>query len=313
MTDPQLAHTEDWGRMYARTRGGVPVVPSITTVLDVLSQDMEWWEALCAVRLAMDHAERLVDVKQMRDGPERWDRERKAKDWLMGAADRDRDDAAERGDFVHNYAETFALYSMNQATADDLAHQQTLCEKAGVMDYVANFHAFWLDYCPRPLQPEATVWNSTVGYAGTTDLICEIEVDGDLVLVCLDWKTKRGLHKRNGQPKEKDLRDFTGMQLAAAAFAEEVWLPGATPATDTWMPFPFQVEVGLAVALAPDGYVVRQYPIHNPLYWETFVSLARAWKFKRGGEALMSGRLSGPSSIERLNTPRLAPAVSGLR
>lgn len=312
MTDPQLAHTDDSGRMYSRVRGGTPEVPSITTVLDVLNQNMEWWEALCAVRLAMEHAELLVDVKQMPNGRPRWDRERKAKDWLVEAAIRDRDEAAERGDFVHNYAEVFALHALGQASADDLAQQQTLCERAGVMDYVANFHAFWMDYNPRPLQPEATVWNSSVGYAGTTDLVCEIMVGGVPVVTVLDYKTKRALYKRNGQMKDKDLRDYTGMQLAAAAFAEEVWVPGSTPDTDEWLPFPFQIEVGLAVALAPDGYVVRQYPIHNPLYWESFVSLARAWKFKRGGEALMSGRLAGPDSIARLDVPRLDPTVSGL-
>lgn len=153
MTDPQLAHTEPSGRMYSRERGGVPQVPSITTVLGVLSQDMEWWEALCAVRLAMEHAELLVEVKQMPNGPERWARERKAKDWLVEAAVRDRDESADRGDYVHNYAEAFALHTLGQASADDLAWQQTLCERAGVMDYVANFHAFWMDYNPRPLQP----------------------------------------------------------------------------------------------------------------------------------------------------------------
>lgn len=586
MTDPQLAQTFDWGRMYARTRGGTLEVPSITTILDALSQDMEWWEALCATRLAMEHADRLVDITRMPNGPERWSRERAAKDWLMAAAERDRDESSVRGDFVHDYAEAFGLHSLGRATADDVMAEQRRCEQGQVMDYVASFHSFWMDYNPRVLQPEATVWNAAVGYAGTTDLLCEIDVKGRSVLAVVDYKcttddtlvlmadrtqrraadlhagdmvlawdadasrfeprtiywvgdngeqetvtltalggreaqvtlnhpvlvrrngdspqwvfaanvrpgdlvrcdvrddpggdvtlgardgyqaaltlpggaeaqvpvevlasasparagfvsgyldtdgivsgsgdvvptvhwtcpsamfahqfrdllgsldvvahvtaltasdhvvvvsdpaavtrlanlahsqvrdtetrlaglrgkadpddaygwipvlaadrhvepvhtvaveveglhthvtgglvthnTKKALRKRNGQPKDKDLRDFTGMQLAAAAFAEEIWVPGATPEQDAWMPFPYEVEVGLAVALAPDGYVVRQYPIHNPLYWDTFRALVQAWRFKREGVALMSARLTGPDDIVPLRTPRLDPTV----
>lgn len=300
MTAPQLAHTYDWGRMYSRIRGGTPEVPSITTILDVLDQDMEWWEALCAVRLAMEHADRLADIKQMFSGPEKWSRERAAKDWLVGAAERDRDEASERGDLVHNYAEVYCLLQLGQATPDDLAHHRKLCEDAGVADYLPHFHDFWDTWKPTVLQPEATVWNSTVGYAGTTDLICEITVEGQPVVTVMDWKTKKALFKKNGQRKDTDLRDFTGMQLAAAALAEEIWLPGATPDEDKWMPFPYEVEVGCAVAFAPDGYVVRQYAIHNPLTWRTFRALRAAWDFRRDGKALMSDLLEGPDQIRRM-------------
>ena len=304
MTDPKLAHTFDWGRMYSRDRGGTPEVPSITTVLDVLNQNMEWWEALCATRLAMEHAEALASILHMPDGPERWDRNRAAKDWLQGAAERDRNEASRRGDFVHDYAETWGLHQLGEATSNDVARQEALCERAGVSDHLRHFHAFWDHWNPTVLQPEATVWNKTVGYAGTTDLICTIEVDGENVVTVMDWKTKKGLYKRNGAPKDTDLRDFTGMQLAAAAFAEEIWLPGDSPEADAWEPFPYEVEVGCAVAIAPDGYVVRQFAIHNPLMWQTFRALRAAWNFRRDGNQLMSESLSGPDQIRR--RPRAA-------
>lgn len=310
MTAPQLAHTFDWGRMYSRVRGGVPEVPSITTVLDVLAQDLEWWEALCAVNACMDNAERLVRIREMPGGPPMWAEERRAKDWLMAAAERDRQAASVRGDAVHDYAETYALRVMGQATDEDVQRHWKKCEAAGVLDYVASFHSFWMDYSPVPVQAEATVWNHEVGYAGTTDLICTIRSGGQDYLSVLDWKTRKALFKRNGQAKEHDLHDYTGMQLASAVYAEEVWVPGASPEQDRWVPFPYAPEVGLAVAIAPDGYSVRQYDIYHPLVWSTFRALRAAWDFTQEGALTMSPKLSGPDAIKPL-TPRPAGLVSG--
>lgn len=175
MTDPRLAHTFDWGRMYARTRGGEPEVPSITTVLAVESQDMEWWEALCAVNATLEYLPRVTAVLGMPEGPEKWSTKRAMTDWLKDAASRDRDAAAERGDLVHNYAEAFALREMGRATDADVDEQRSKCASGGVLPFLDHFHRFWEDFHPKPLMPEATVWNKEVGYAGTTDLICEIE------------------------------------------------------------------------------------------------------------------------------------------
>lgn len=312
MTDPQLAHTFDWGRMYSRKRGGTPEVPSITTVLGVLAQDLEWWEALCAVNACIEHAERLVRIKEMPPGPPAWAEERKAKDWLMAAAERDRQAASARGDVVHNYAETYALRAMGQATDEEVQEHWEKCREAKVLDYVASFHSFWMDYSPEPVQAEATVWNSEVGYAGTTDLICTIRSGTSRHLTVLDWKTRKALFKRNGQEKEHDLHDYTGMQLASAAYANEVWIPGTDPlgSGDRWVPFPYEPEVGVAVALAPDGYSVRQYDIYNPLVWNTFKALRAAWDFAQDGPSTMSPKLTGPADIRPM-TPRPAHLVSG--
>lgn len=283
MTSPELATTYDWGRLYARSKGGEPTAPSITTVLDVLNPDMGWWEALCAVNACMDNAGRLYQVSQGSD----WREKRKATDWLRDAAKRDRDAAAARGDFVHNYAEAYALREMGAATDADVERHRLLCEENGVLAYLEHFHAFWQDYKPRPVQAEATVWNETVGYAGTTDLLCEITTNNGPKRVVLDWKTEKGIYnKRTGERKSTLLQPYTGMQLCAAAMAEEVWEEGPGDAGH-WVPFEFEPEVGLAVGIGPDGYVVSQYDIYNPLMWETFKALRRAFDFKRGGGASM--------------------------
>ncbi|MDN5746762.1 MAG: hypothetical protein L0H31_16835 [Nocardioidaceae bacterium] len=299
MTSPKLAGATDHGRMYARTRGGTLEVPSITTVLDVLNQHMEWWEARCAVDLAYEHAERLARVAALPNGPEKWQQERAAKEWLRGAATRDRDESSERGDFVHDYAEVWALKSIGKATDADVEAHRSDCERAGGADFLPHFHRFWDDFNPRVVIPEATVWNHTVGYAGTTDLLCEIEVQGVVTPVVVDWKTKKALYKRNGQPKDQDLRDYTGMQLSAAANGEEVWLPGEAEdgSQDAWGPMTFKAEVGLAVAIAPDGYAVRQYAIQHPPMFRRFKALRDAWEFYREGPRMMSEKLSGPQDI----------------
>ena len=68
MTAPRLSIATDRGRMYARTPGGEPMHPSITNILEVLSADMGWWEALCAARRAIEHAPALADGHAMPRG-----------------------------------------------------------------------------------------------------------------------------------------------------------------------------------------------------------------------------------------------------
>jgi len=296
MTSPRLAGATEYGRMYGRTRGGELEVPSITTVLDVLNQHMEWWEARCAVDAAWEWAHRIVEIKASEND---WRTERKAKDWMRAAAERDRDASAARGDFVHDYAETWALMTIGQATQADLDHHRQLCEANGAAEYLPHFHKFWEDWQPQVVMPEATVWNSTVGYAGTTDLLFQIQINGEPVNVVGDYKTKKALYKRNGEPKDSDLRDYTGMQLAAAAKAEEIWVPGHAEdgSQDLWKPMDFGAEVGVGIAIAPDGYVVRQYAIHHEPMFDAFKALRQAWEFYRQGPRMMSPKLSGPHEI----------------
>lgn len=308
MTSPKLAGATTHGRMYGRTRGGSLEVPSITTVLDVLNQHMEWWEARCAVDAAWDYAHRIVEIKNEGGG---WRTERSARDWMKAAAERDRDEAAARGDYVHDYAETWALKTIGRATQEDVDKHREQCEANGAGAFLPHFHQFWDDWQPEVVMPEATVWNGTVGYAGTTDLLCQVSVQGQKVNVVGDYKTKKALFKRNGDPKDQDLRDYTGMQLAAAAFAEEIWEPGEAEdgSQDKWKPMDFGAEVGVGIAIAPDGYVVRQYAIQHKPMFESFKALRDAWEFYRHGPQMMSPKLGSPGDI-RLPNSRSVSAVA---
>lgn len=260
---------------------------------------MEWWEALCAVNATLENINGAYRVMNLPEGPAKWSEKREMTDWLKGAATRDRDAAAIRGDKVHNYAEAFALREMGKATDADVAEQRSICESGGVLPYLDHFHRFWDEFQPKPLMPEATVWNKEIGYAGTTDLICEIEAPWGPTVTVIDYKTKRALFQRNGKPKTYDLSVHTGMQLVAAAHAEEVWIEGSTPSEDKWVPWEYELEMGAAVAFAPDGYVVRQYDIHNPLIWNTFKALREAWDYKRDGAVTMGPRVESLAGFVR--------------
>lgn len=304
MTDPTLATTYEWGRMYARTRGGPPTVPSITTVIGTLAQDLEWWESLCAADAAIEQAPLLAQIVAMPDGPERTDRLVKAQRWLRDAATRDRDQASVRGDAVHDYAEQVAKQVVGLATDADIADAEARCLAVGADQYLRAFERFWRRFRPVPVMVEATVWSGLHAYAGTTDMLCLIDLPGEPgVPAVLDWKTKKALYMESGRAKVSDVRDHTAMQLAATAYADEVWVRGATPELDTWEPMRFVPEVGVGVAIAPDGATVRQFDIYDPLVWDSFLALRRAWEFKREGALRMSPRVQSPASLKRMSPP----------
>ena len=53
MTQPQLAHQTDAGRMYSRSLLGLPEVPSITTVIGQQHLDLTGWASHMAT--TVDH------------------------------------------------------------------------------------------------------------------------------------------------------------------------------------------------------------------------------------------------------------------
>ena len=127
------------------------------------------------------------------------------------AAEVYRDDAARRGDRVHNYCEQVALRTLGRAhrvkeTREELASN-------GEDAFAARFDEWWELYRVEPIAPEITVWNSSVGYAGTLDLVAKINGRGCLI----DYKTKGTTREGTVKP----LDDKVVMQLVAGMKAEE--------------------------------------------------------------------------------------------
>lgn len=273
MTQPALAHATDFGRMYARRLGEDPQVPSITTVIGMQSANLDGWAGYLAAQTLAGHDGLPAAVGR----PEAM---RPLVREAASAAERYREAAAARGDRVHAFAEQIALRALGRE--HDLASAREQLAEHGETAFADCFEQWWQQYAVRPLAPEVTIWNHTVGYAGTLDLVAEIA--GRLCLI--DFKTK-GLD-RYGQVKALDPRVV--MQLTAAMKAEEMLLDAAQ---GSWQPWAFPQEYGqepllLAVALS-EREVVLQRANPNVLasHWYKFCSLHRLWQRHR--EAALAG------------------------
>ncbi|MEG2422897.1 PD-(D/E)XK nuclease family protein [Glutamicibacter sp.] len=260
MTSPKLAIQTDLGRMYSRKVGGEAIVPSITTVIGMDKLDLSGWAGYMAAKsLSDDH--RLVqavgDPRQLRS---------LVRD-AAGAAEAYRDSAAMRGDRVHNYAEQRALQALD--LEHDLGSAQAALEANMELGFARHFDQWWEDYDVRPLAAEVTVWNHSVGYAGTIDLVAKI--GGRTCLV--DYKTKNT--DRDGFVKRPD--DKVIMQLAAACKAEEQVVDAEQ---GTWKGWEHGTDAMLlAVALGETG--ARTFmapPPALPDYWSKFYALRRNWE-----------------------------------
>src|SRR5699024_2631659 len=92
--------------------------------------------------------------------------------------------------------------------------------------FADRFDEWWQSYQVKPLASELTVWNHTVGYAGTLDLVAEI--GGRVCLI--DYKT-RG-NDRSG--RVKSLNSNVVMQLSAGYKYEESLVDAQAGTYELW-------------------------------------------------------------------------------
>lgn len=267
MTDPQLAHATEFGRMYSRSLDTPPEVPSITTVIGQEAKDLTGWAGHMA-------ATELINDVRLSGAVGSPGELRNLARQASSAAARFRDTAAARGDRVHHYAEQVALSALGAPADPDTAraalaeHQET--------GFADRFDQWWQDFGVKPLAAEVTVWNRTVGYAGTLDLIAEI---GGRTCI-LDFKTK-GVG-RNG--RAKPVQDSVVMQLVAGMRAEEVL---SDAASGTWEPWPHRGDEGrepvlIAVGISEAEVVpVQADPTCLRTHWRKFWALRQVWEHSR--------------------------------
>lgn len=249
------------------------LVPSITNVIGVRDkpQLLPWVGKVVAseaVRLAGQWPEQIAA------------RPADAVTFLRGAADRERDAAAARGDLVHQACEKVARGEPCPPV------------DAEARPYLDAWQA-WLDrWQPEFLYVEATVFGDAggLGYAGTADFIAR--VGG--VTVCGDYKTGRTLH------------DDVALQLSAVAHASQIVEDG-----DVLGQMPV-CEAGIAVHLNPVGYQTVPVVLDGQV-WETFTALRSAWDFHASGGRLRTGEpalgrvLAGPEHLQAATRlPRVA-------
>ena len=260
MTQPQLAHSTDFGRMYSRSLGGLPEVPSITTVIGQGATDLSGWAGHMAATAVVGD-ERLASAIGSASKLRAIARE------ASSAAERFRDEAAARGDRVHAYAEQYALRHLGRP--HDVAGHREALQANGEAGFADRFDEWWDAYDVRPLDPEVTVWNAEVGYAGTLDLVAEI--GGRVCLI--DYKTKGTT--RDGRVKPLDPKVV--MQLAAGAQAGERLADAQSGSWEAW-PYPKDVLL-LGVALGETEVVTqRAQDAVLPASWRRFWALRQVWE-----------------------------------
>ncbi|GGK40102.1 cytochrome [Micrococcus flavus] len=285
MTQPRLAHQTPQGRMYARSVSGLPEVPSITTVIGMERTDLDGWVGWMAAN-AVAQDPRLAESV---GSPARL---RQVARQCADAAARYRDAAAERGDRVHDYAEQVALRALGRPHT--MADARARLIEHGEGAYADRFDEWWDLYDVQPVAAEITVWNHTVGYAGTLDLVARI--GGRLCLI--DYKTKGT--GRDGRVKALDPKVV--MQLTAGLKAEESLVDAEA---GTWEPWAHgDAQMLLGVALGETEVAVHQAnPNALPRHWHKFWALRQVWTHAQAvddaGPAL---RVIGPPPVSSPGT-----------
>lgn len=261
MTEPALAEsTATTGRMYRRSLSDPVTVPSITNVISAQPHGLDgWFGHMAATALANDVrlAGALGHPAQMRPLLRE----------ACQASELFRDSAARRGDRVHSYCEQVALRAMGRE--HQAPEARALLAENGEEKFAARFDEWWEHYQVEPIAAEITVWNHTVGYAGTLDLVARI--GGRVCLI--DYKTKGT--DREGQVKSLD--DKVVMQLVAGMKAEESLVDAAR---GQWEPWEYgHVPLLLGVALGEtEVRPMRANPEVLKYHWFKFCALRHVWE-----------------------------------
>lgn len=291
MTEPLLAHATERGRMYSRSVTDPPMVPSITTVISQAQSTSlgGWFGYMAASALAQDPRlpASLGNASEMRAV---------IRD-ASKAAELYREEAARRGTRVHYYCEQVALRDLGRPHCVDEARSDLA--QHGEEAFAARFDEWWDLYQVKPIEPEITVWNSELGYAGTLDLVATI--GGRLCI--LDFKTRAT--DRDGLVKPLD--EKVVMQLVAGMKAQESLVD---PHAGSWEPWRYGTDpilLGVAVGQT-EVRAHRANPEVLREHWYKFCALRRTWE--AGAGAADAGRpllpVPPPPRTEGLSVPQVA-------
>lgn len=211
---------------------------SVTTIIEhgVPRPALMHWTAWEVAKCALDSLAKLVRARGDEDRKEaHW--------WLKGAADRVRDEAADRGSAIHDAIEARILGAPHPEPPIDQ------------LPYMAAFERFCRRWRPRWEATEMVLANYTDGWAGRGDVLMWLvlpDVGPAPVLVAGDWKSGSKPHPE------------AALQLSAYVRAEVGFLRDGTQVT------PPKVEHAVVVHLRPEkyagGYAVKRVDVSDETY-----------------------------------------------
>lgn len=207
--------------------------PGVTSVIGVLNKPfLVGWAARVAAEFVCDNVGSVMPLAMT-------DR-RAAVELIAGASKRYTAKRGEVGTAAHAIFERLA-----KGQKVDKVHPE-------LQTYLDSFREFLDKWQPEFLYNEATIWNSTVGYAGSLDTI--MKINGEII--CCDYKTSASVYPE------------VGLQLSAYRHAEQFLEGGTLP----------EITGGACLHVTPDGW--KLVPVRcDESVFEIFKSLRSAFRW----------------------------------
>lgn len=220
-------------------------VPGVTSILGVLNKPaLPKWSAKCVAEYVADNPAGIEELRNL------------GRDGLVNALKevpwKKRDDAAERGSQLHDYAEQIL-----RGDAIEIADNDPLLP---VIEHAIGFMDEWQI---RPLLIEAAVASREHWWAGTLDMVAEyVRPDtGEAGVGIFDWKSAKAIYPE------------AAMQINAYAHAEFHGLG------DTESPLP-EITAAFGVHIKPDETNVHPLPFGPDIYNE-FLTIRKVHDIKK--------------------------------
>lgn len=198
MTAPAAARSRsnDGPRIYEwpHPASGLPAEFEVISVTSATACFPKPWLAGWAVKMT---AERAVDKYARLGEMIEEDGEKEALAWLKKARYTSSGDKADRGTIVHGALEAYlAGTTLDRETIESHLKEKRVPRAMwrGTFGMIRGLMQFLEDYEPEVYWSEQTVYSREHGYAGTTDVIGRMAIDGERRPVVIDVKTSKSIY-----------------------------------------------------------------------------------------------------------------------